>query len=130
MGNPVGRPSKYNDEMQAKAESYIYNWEELDAIPSRVGLCCFLGIPKSISYLWEEKHPEFSDTCKAVDALQERVALNKGITGLFNSQITKLVLSNHGYSDKQSVDHTSAGKEIKTFSSMYATQPKQDDGES
>jgi hypothetical protein len=108
MGNPVGRPTKYNDEMQAKADSYIYGWSEFDRIPSRVGLCCFLGIDKTTSYEWEQRFPDFSHTCRAVDALQEREALNKGLTGEFNSQITKLVLSNHGYSDKQSVDHQSS----------------------
>lgn len=104
----VGRPTKYNDQMQEQADSYLYGWNEFDAIPSRVGLCCFLGIDKTTSYDWEEKYPEFSHTCKAVEALQERTALNKGITGDFNSQITKLVLANHGYSDRIAQDHTSS----------------------
>lgn len=126
----VGRPSKYNPAMQEQADAYLYGWEDIgDAIPSRVGLCCFLGIDKTTSYDWEEKYPDFSHTCKAVEALQERTALNKGITGAFNSQITKLVLANHGYSDRQAVDHTTGGNEIRTFSSMYAHQPKNDDGE-
>lgn len=107
MSNPVGRPSKYNEAMQAQADDYLMGWAEHgDAIPSRVGLCCYLGIDKTTSYDWEEKHPDFSHTCKAIEAMQEREALNKGITGVFNAQITKLVLSNHGYSEKQSVDNT------------------------
>lgn len=107
MANPVGRPTKYNPKLQAQADNYLFKWADYDAIPSRVGLCCYIGIPKSISYDWENKHPKFSDTCKAIEAMQEREALNKGITGVFNSQITKLVLANHGYSDKQAVDHSS-----------------------
>lgn len=129
MANAVGRPSKYNEELQAQADTYVYNWADHDTIPSRVGLCCFLGISKNISYEWEKIHPEFLDTCKAIEALQERTALNKGISGEFNSQITKLVLSNHGYSDRQAIDHTSAGNEIKTFAGMYAQQSKNSDGE-
>lgn len=104
----VGRPSKYNEAMQAKADEYLFGWSEFDAIPSRVGLCCFLGIDKTTSYDWEDIHPEFSHTCKAIEALQERTALNNGITGVFNSQITKLVLANHGYSDRIAQDHTSS----------------------
>lgn len=114
MANAVGRPSKYNEELQALADSYVFNWAEYDVIPSRVGLCCFLGINKATSFDWDKIHPEFSATSKAIEALQERVALNKGISGEFNSQITKLVLSNHGYSDRQAIDHTSADGSMST----------------
>ncbi len=129
MANPVGRPTKYNDEMQAQADAYIAEWSDYDAIPSRVGLCCYLGIDKTTSYDWEVLYPEFSHTLRAVDAMQEREAVNKGITGAFNSTITKLVLANHGYSERQAVDHTTAGNEIKTFAGMYAHQPKNDDSQ-
>ena len=124
MANPVGRPTMYNDEMQAKAEHYMYEWAGLgDAIPSRVGLCCYLGISKQTSYDWEDAHPQFLDTCKAIEALQEREAVNKGITGVFNSQITKLVLANHGYSDKSIQEHSGPnGSPIKTENS-WTVQP-------
>lgn len=107
MANPVGRPTKYNQELQAQADSYVYDWAYYDAIPSRVGLCCFLGITKPTMYDWEQQYPEFSTTLQSIDALQERTAVNKGITGEFNSTITKLVLANHGYSDRQALDHSS-----------------------
>lgn len=106
MGS-VGRPTKYNNEMQKKAERYVYEWDQRDTVPSRVGLCCFLGIDKTTSYEWERAHPAFSNTCKAIDTLQERVALNNGISGKFNSTITKLLLSNHGYSERFEQSHTS-----------------------
>jgi len=108
MSNRVGRPTKYNEELQAQANDYLATWSDNDAIPSRVGLCCYLGIAKQTSYEWEEIHPEFSDTLAAIDALQEHTAINKGITGTFNSTITKLVLANHGYHEKQQTDHTSS----------------------
>ena len=93
--------------MQAQADEYVMRWHERDAVPSRVGLCCYLGISKHTSYEWEKLYPEFSATLSNVETLQEHTAVNKGITGEFNSTITKLVLANHGYSDKQAVDHTS-----------------------
>ena len=108
MANKVGRPSKYDEELQAQADAYVTNWADFDNIPSRVGMCCYLGIAKSTSHEWEAQYPKFSDTCKAIEALQEREALNKGISGDFNSQITKLVLANHGYSDKTQTDVTSS----------------------
>jgi len=108
MGNPVGRPTKYNDDLQAQADRYVYEWKDIgDVVPSRVGLCCYLGVGKQTTYVWEEKYPRFRDTLAAVDALQEHVALNRGINNEFNSTIVKLVLANHGYSDKQAVDHSS-----------------------
>lgn len=127
--NRVGRPTKYNDAMQEQADAYVINWSERDAVPSRVGLCCYLGISKHTSFEWEKIHPEFSATLACVDTLQEHTAVNKGITGEFNSTITKLVLANHGYSDKQNIDHTTGGEKVKTFAGMYAVQPKNNNGE-
>ena len=108
----VGRPSKYNAEMQAQADDYVLNWSERDNVPSRAGLCCWLGIVRSTSFEWEAAYPEFSDTVKAVDVLQEHILLNKGVTGEFNAPIAKLLLNAHGYSDRQSVDHTTAGESL------------------
>ena len=108
MANPVGRPTKYSDEIQSQADDYVLTWSEKDAVPSRVGLCCRLGIAKHTSYEWEKLYPQFSATLAAVDTLQEHTAVNKGITGEFNSTIVKLVLANHGYSEKSAIDHHSS----------------------
>lgn len=112
MANPVGRPSKYNEDLQKKADDYVYTWNETDAIPSRVGLCCRLEIAKSTSFEWEESYPEFSDTLRKVETLQEFVGVNQGVKGEFNPTITKLILANFGYSDSQKVDHTSGGEKL------------------
>lgn len=114
MKNPVGRPTKYNDELQEQADDYLFNWSDRDAVPSRVGLCCYLGISKQTSFEWEKLYPQFLATLAAVETLQEHTAVNKGITGEFNSTIVKLVLANHGYSDKQAVDHTTAGQPMQS----------------
>lgn len=114
MANPVGRPTKYNKELQKQADDYLFKWSERDAVPSRVGLCCYLGISKQTSFEWERRHPQFLATLAAVETLQEYTAMNKGITGEFNSTIVKLVLANHGYSDKQAVDHTTNGESLNT----------------
>lgn len=126
MTNPVGRPTKYNAELQAQADQYVYEWSAIDAIPSRVGLCCFIGITKPTMYDWESQHPEFSTTLAKVDALQEHAAVNKGITGEFNSTIVKLVLANHGYSERQAVDHTTGGDKLPSRVELVA--PSNDHG--
>lgn len=104
----IGRPTKYNEALQAEADEYIYRLEELNhVVPSRVGLCCYLGIDKTTSYEWEKIHPAFSNTLRTVETMQEHMTLNGGLSGGLNSTIVKLVLANHGYSDKQEHAHTS-----------------------
>lgn len=114
MANPVGRPTKYNDEVQAQADSYLGKLQELGhVVPSRAGLCCFLGIAKSTSYEWEQSYQQFSDALRAVEVMQEHMTLNGGLANLLNPTIAKLVLSNnHGYSESSRVDHTSNGKDL------------------
>lgn len=120
---PGGRPTKYTSELQEKANTYIYKLEELNhVVPSRAGLCCFIGISRSTSYEWESAYTEFSNTLESIEVLQEHLALNGGLSNDLNSTIVKLVLANHGYSDKANVDHSSkdgtmspTGKTLKDF---------------
>ncbi|MDF7387072.1 DNA-packaging protein, partial [Proteus mirabilis] len=51
---------------------------------------------------------EFSDTLDGIMAFQEMKLINSGLAGDFNATITKLMLANHGYSEKQEVDHQSS----------------------
>lgn len=104
-----GRPSKYNDEIQTLADRYIFEYQSQDdVIPSAAGLCVWLGISRPTLHEWDKKYPAFSNTLDAIRSLQEKAALNKGLTGEFNSTIVKLVLANHGYSDKLQQDVTSS----------------------
>jgi hypothetical protein len=107
--NPVGRPTKYNKEMQRQADEYVTCFESLGhAVPSRAGLCCYLGIAKSTSYEWEQTYPEFSDSLAYIDVMQEHCTVNGGLKNEFNSTIAKLILSNnHGYSEKTQQDNIS-----------------------
>ena len=106
---PVGRPTKYNDALQAKAEYYLMRGfgEQGDAVPSLAGLCCYLGVVRSTVYLWSETYPQFSDTLLAINEKQEVMLISGGLRGEMNSTITKLMLANHGYSDKVEQAHTS-----------------------
>jgi hypothetical protein len=108
----AGRPRKYNDELQAKADNYIYVYNlPLDqggcaeAIPSAAGLACYLGVSKSSLYGWAKDFPAMQETIDNLGTKQEQTALNGGIAGVFNSTITRLVLNNYGYSEKQEVTH-------------------------
>jgi hypothetical protein len=128
MSNPVGRPSKYTPELQALADGYIYKLKELGhVVPSRAGLCCYLGITRETSYQWAKIHLKFSDTLQAIDVMQEHLALNGGLSSALNSTIVKLVLANHGYSDRQDINHESKGGTMsptgKTLDDFYKDVP-------
>ena len=101
----MARPTSLTDEVIEQTQNYINNYEQYgDTIPSVVGLCGAINRAKSTIYRWaEEGKGEFSDALKAIKESQERVTLNKAITGEFNATISKLVLANHGYSEKQEV---------------------------
>ena len=46
----------------------------------------------------------FSNIFEKLMSEQEKVLVNKGLTGDYNSTIAKLILTKHGYSDKQDID--------------------------
>ena len=50
MKTNLGAPTKYTQDLQDQADEYIFKYSEVgDVIPSRVGLCCYLGISKRVS---------------------------------------------------------------------------------
>ena len=109
MSNPVGRPTLLTPELKARAAEYLERFNEQgDVIPSTAGLACWLGISKASVYNYGEQDAEFLATLDAIQAKQEALTLNNGMTGVFNSTIAKLVLANHGYSDKVQQDNVSS----------------------
>ena len=120
----MARPSKYNPEMQAKAEDYSMNFMEYgDPVPTVAGLADALDIARSTLYLWQEEHPEFSDTLERIDRRQQKFLIAGGLTNEFNSAITKLMLHNHGYSDKSSTDVTSQGGKVEGVAISFVPSP-------
>ena len=109
---PVGRPTKYNEELLAKAREYLFKYEELgDVIPSAIGLSLYLDVCRDTLYDWDgqEGKEEFSYILKQINSTQQQVLLNKGLTSDFNSAITKLVLGKHGYHEKQQQEVSGPG---------------------
>lgn len=105
-----GLRTDYNDEMLNAARTYLLEGylENDGVIPSVAGLACYLGVARQTVYTWKAKHPEFLEVIQGIEAKQEHIALNGGLVGKFNSAITKLVLSGHGYSDRTQTDITSS----------------------
>lgn len=114
----MARPTTYDQEIENKAWQYVESgWIELNhRTPSVVGLCQYINRSKSIIYDWaKDPEKELSDILEAIAEKQEAELLNNGLSGDFNSTITKLMLTKHGYHDKQDNTHSGPdGRAIET----------------
>lgn len=105
IGVKGGRPSKYRGEDTLRMlNDYLEVYQELGhEIPSIAGLSRYIGVSKAQVFEWRHKHPEWEEALDALLSDQEIKLIGSGLSGKFNSTITKLVLSKHGYSDKQEI---------------------------
>ena len=104
----IGRPTKYCQEILDRSFDYFENYERYgDAVPSQGGLSSELDIARSKLKKWgkEPGKEEFSAILAKIKMKQERVLLNKGLLGEFNSNIVKLMLGKHGYSNRAKIEN-------------------------
>ncbi len=109
---PGGRPTKYTKKFLETAKDYLENFEDYgDVIPSIAGLAVVSSLARETLRAWshEEDKAEFSVILANILSKQERVLVNKGLSGDFNSAITKLVLGKHDYHDKADNVNTHQG---------------------
>mgnify|MGYP005995830793 CR=1 FL=1 len=118
----AGRPSSYDESLCQLAFEYLVSFEvdqgeregytRNEVIPSIVGLCRHIGRGKTTVYNWlsddDENKASFRDICNAILEVQELKLLTGGLVGGWNPQVTKMILTKHGYSDKQEIDHGSS----------------------
>lgn len=107
---PLGRPTKYNQEILNGTLNYIENHLEFgDLVPSIAGLSCAIDIAQSTVHDWSnhEDKAEFSEMLRKIMSKQERMLLSGGLATAdhgdiksMNPAIVKLMLSKHNYSDK------------------------------
>lgn len=106
----MARPTKYNPELVSKAKDYLRDYESLGHVmPSIVGLARHLNVGKSTLYEWAAKEEnEFTDILAHCNEEQEFTLFNKALKNEINSNIAKLALGKHGYSDRQATELTGA----------------------
>ncbi len=103
----MARPTKYNEEVLEKAKDYIDNHlEQGDEVPSIEGLSYYLSVNRDSLYEWAKEHEAFSDTLSDIKSKQAKLLINGGLVGDYNASIAKLMLYNHGYSEKQETKHS------------------------
>lgn len=118
MANKQGRPTIFSGSVLDDANAYINFFlmtEEqrqkvgdkrknlFEVLPSVAGLAIYLNIARSTLQAWEKSNNEFSGTLERLKAVQEVLLVNGGLRGDLNPTIAKLMLANHGYTDKQDI---------------------------
>ena len=79
-------------------------------IPSIAGLSEYVSVARETLQVWKKEKGtplkiEFSNILESMLAKQERLLLAAGLQGAWNSNIVKLILGKHGYSDKLETDN-------------------------
>lgn len=72
------------------------------------------------SWKHDDNKQEFSYTLEKIKDQQHLTLLNKGLSGEFNASITKLMLHNYGYSDKQKIE-TEQPVKVVTLNTHFLT---------
>lgn len=143
----MARPTIYSDDILIKTQEYIdlcedavdtvksgesdnytkYSIRVVVKLPTIEGLARYLKIHKDTIYTWRKEKSEFSDLIDDLLAKQVEQLINKGLGGDYNSTIAKVLLSKHGYNDKQEVEQ-SGGVTIKYQNPGDYIYPSQDQG--
>lgn len=93
--------------------------EEGDVVPTVAGLACVLKISRETIYEWARNDDRFSDVHKELMSVQERQLVNGGLAGGFNSAVTKVMMTKHGYTDKVEQDITSSDGSMTPQAPVY-----------
>ena len=104
----MARPTKLTPDLMQSARDYINGgYKEHDhAIPSIIGMAKVLGLSKTTLYNWgDDEKTGFMAILEDCNDTQQFTLLNGGLKNEFNSNICKLALGKHGYSDKQETEH-------------------------
>lgn len=105
----------FNAKETAKGvKAYIGACKANSLLPTVEGLAVQLQVARSTIYKWADDHPAFSGILELLLSQQAARLIQNGVTGAYNSTITKLMLTKHGYSDKS--DITSGGAPINPLS--------------
>lgn len=127
-GTDRGRPSDYSPDILVKARAdlkgckdsyeswikqenlekgYIMHDRRLRVeIPTIEGLAIKLKVHRDTLYAWAKEFNEFSDILEELRQEQAKRLINKGLSGEYNSTITKILLIKHGYVDKLLTEHS------------------------
>jgi hypothetical protein len=116
----MARPVEYNQSYVENTKVYLESCEDtigengrlIVKLPSIEGLAVFLDINRTTIYDWESKYEEFSHIIEVLRGKQAEKLLNNGLSGAYNSTISKVILTKHGY--REGIDQTTNDKDLPT----------------
>lgn len=137
VGNKGGRPTKLTPELIKLSKKYLPLCKDtyktyitgsdsegnpitathLEVkLPTLQGFARFLSVNSETVRIWATENIEFSATVDDIKEEQASRLVGKGLSGLYNSSIVKLLLSsNHGMREKVDTDITTQGEKINVF---------------
>src|SRR3990167_4192476 len=113
----MARPTKLTKDLLDKAKTY----EKTGVVPSIEDFALFVKLNRSTIYDWHDKgksqegtpmQTEFSNIVEEILVKQSSELMDGGLRGKFNPTITKLLMSKHGYSERQDIEHSGEQKVI------------------
>lgn len=111
----AGAPTKLTPELVERARDYLFGGFMVndECVPSIEGLAVYLKLSRQSIYNYKDASSEFLDIVELIEAKQAMLLINKGLSGDFNGSIAKLMLTKHGYNDKQGIELSGAdGKDL------------------
>jgi len=147
QGEGGGRPTKYSQQMVVKAHKYLKGCvEEIEEfhktrgeksdtyerivhpnIPTMAGLAVYLKVNQDTLKEWRKKYEKFSTVLDDILEEQERRLLEGGLSGDYNGNLAKFILSaRHNYREKSDV--TTDGEKLPQ-PLLYAVQNNDGDTE-
>lgn len=124
--NLDGRPVEYTEEAITKLPLYLEECLVKQSLPKRAGFALYLGISKSTLWEWEQKFEQLSNALKILDTVQEESIIDGALYNKMNAVIAKLLLSNHGYSDKIQTDNLNKNIDVPVDESRPPEQQLQE----
>lgn len=112
----LGRPTKYKPEYAERdyMQGYFDECKEEEKLISICGYSCYIGVCEDTLYEWAKHNKPFSESLKIIKQMSKEMLSNNGLKSIYNSTITKLMLShNHGMREGQDIKHSGEAIVIK-----------------
>lgn len=132
----AGRPLEYDSERHVlEAMKYIASCEDKTEngqlvqvkVPTIEGLALYLRISRDTVYTWSKQYSEFSDIIEQLKLTQADRLINNGLSGSYNSTIAKVILTKHGYTDKQEIEQKTEHSGTIQFGGIQIVKPDDPD---